>query len=225
MFEGVKKVSVSFGLREPKTAPLQRGREDTLMKKDNLIALPGRDEPLADTRSVLDELAREGARRMLQAALEAEVAEYLEQHRMQLDGDGHRLVVRNGHLPERDLITGVGPVRLQQPRVRDKREDEKFTSKILPPFLRRAPSVDALIPVLYLKGVSTGDFSEALAAILGPNAAGLSPTNVVRLKEGWKKDYEAWNQRDLTGRKYVYWWADGIYFNVRLDKDARACSC
>jgi len=192
------------------------------MKKDNLIALPGRDEPLADTRSVLDELAREGARRMLQAALEAEVAEYLEQHRMQLDDDGHRLVVRNGHLPERDLITGVGPVQLKQPRVRDKRDGEKFTSKILPPFLRRAPSVDALIPVLYLKGVSTGDFSEALAAILGPNAAGLSPTNVVRLKDGWKKDYEAWSQRDLSSKKYVYWWADGIYFNVRLDRD-RPC--
>ncbi len=159
---------------------------------------------------------------MLQAALETEVAEYLEQHRMQLDDDGHRLVVRNGHLPERDLVTGVGPVRLKQPRVRDNREGEKFTSKILPPFMRRAPSVDALIPVLYLKGVSTGDFSEALKAILGPNAAGLSPTNVVRLKEGWKKDYEAWSKRDLSGKKYVYWWADGIHFNVRLDKD-RPC--
>lgn len=192
------------------------------MKKDNLIALRGRDEPNEAPRSVLDELAREGARVMLQAALEAEVAEYLEQHRMQLDDDGHRLVVRNGHLPERDLVTGVGPVRLKQPRVRDKREGEKFTSKILPPFLRRAPSVDALIPVLYLKGVSTGDFSEALEAILGPNAAGLSPTNVVRLKEGWKKDYEAWSKRDLSSKKYVYWWADGIYFNVRLDKD-RPC--
>ena len=192
------------------------------MKKDNLIGLHGRDDPEESPRSVLDELAREGARRMLQAALEAEVAEYLEQHQLELDGEGHRLVVRNGRLPERDLITGVGPVRLKQPRVRDKREGEKFTSKILPPFLRRAPSVDALIPVLYLKGVSTGDFSEALAAILGPNAAGLSPTNVVRLKEGWKTDYETWSKRDLSGKKYVYWWADGIYFNVRLDKD-RPC--
>ncbi|HXK36351.1 MAG TPA: IS256 family transposase [Candidatus Paceibacterota bacterium] len=192
------------------------------MKKDNLIALPGRDEPVESQRSVLDELAREGARRMLQAALETEVADYLEHHQTLLDDDGHRLVVRNGHLPERDLITGVGPVRLTQPRVRDKRDGEKFTSKILPPFLRRAPSVDALIPVLYLKGVSTGDFSEALAAILGPNAAGLSPTNVVRLKEGWKKDYETWSSRGLSAKKYVYWWADGIYFNVRLDRD-RPC--
>lgn len=192
------------------------------MKKDNLFALRDREKPAESPRSVLDELVREGARRMLQAALETEVAEYIDQHRKQLADDGHRLVVRNGYLPERDLVTGVGPVRLKQPRVRDKRAGKKFTSKILPPFLRRAPSVDALIPVLYLKGVSTGDFSEALEAILGPNAAGLSPTNVVRLKEGWKKDYEAWSQRDLSGKKYVYWWVDGIYFNVRLDKD-RPC--
>ena len=159
---------------------------------------------------------------MLQLALEEEVAEYLQRHRSQTDDAGHRCPVRNGHLPERDLITGAGPVRIKQPRVRDERAGERFTSKILPPFLRRAPSVDALIPVLYLKGVSTGDFSEALAAILGPNAAGLSSTNVVRLKEGWKKDYDAWTQRDLTGKKYVYMWADGIYFKVRLDRD-RPC--
>jgi len=192
------------------------------MKKDNLIDIRGREEPFETPRSVLDELAREGARRMLQEALEAEVVEYLQRHRKYVDDGGHRLVIRNGYLPERDLVTGVGPVRLKQPRVRDKRAGQKFTSKILPPFLRRAPSVDALIPILYLKGVSTGDFSEALAAILGPTAAGLSPTNVVRLKEGWKKDYQDWSKRDLSKKKYVYWWADGIYFNVRLDKD-RPC--
>lgn len=192
------------------------------MKKDNVIDLQGRDEVESNPRSILEELAREGARRMLQAALESEVAEYLERNRAQTDSDGHRLVVRNGHLPERNLVTGVGPVCIKQPRIRDNREGEKFTSKILPPFLRRTPSVDALIPILYLKGVSTGDFSDALAAILGPNAAGLSPTNVVRLKDGWKKDYDTWSKRDLSGKKYVYWWADGIYFNVRLDKD-RPC--
>lgn len=192
------------------------------MKKDNLIALHGRDEPEQSPKSVLDELVREGARRMLQAALETEVDEYLQRHQFAVDAEGHRLAVRNGHLPERDLITGAGPLRIKQPRVRDKRDGEKFTSKILPPFMRRAPSVDALIPVLYLKGISTGDFGEALEAILGPNAAGLSATNVVRLKEGWKKDYDDWSKRDLSKKKYVYWWADGIHFKVRLEKD-RPC--
>ena len=136
--------------------------------------------------------------------------------------DGHRQVVQNGYLPERDLVTGVGPMRIRQPRVRDRRPAHRFSSRILPPFLRRVPSVDALIPVLYLKGVSTGDFSEALAAILGPQAVGLSATNIVRLKEGWQEDYQAWAKRDLTGRRYVYWWADGIYFNVRLEAE-RPC--
>lgn len=192
------------------------------MRKNNVVALRGRDEPSENPQSVLDELVREGARRMLQTALEAEVGEYMERHRTLVDEGGHRLVVRNGHLPERDLITGVGPVRIKQPRVRDEREGKKFTSKILPPFMRRAPSIDALIPVLYLKGVSTGSFGEALAAILGPNAAGLSATNIVRLKEGWKKDYDDWSNRDLSEKKYVYMWADGIYFNVRLERD-RPC--
>ncbi len=215
-------MSVSFGLREPKHAPCLGSRKDTLMKKDNVISLQGRDEPFESPRSILDELVREGARRMLQTALENEVGEYMEHHQALVDAEGHRLVVRNGHLPERDLITGAGPLRIKQPRVRDERGGKKFTSKILPPFMRRAPSVDTLIPVLYLKGVSTGSFGEALSAILGPNAAGLSPTNIVRLKEGWKKDYNDWAKRDLTGKKYVYMWADGIYFNVRLDKD-RPC--
>ena len=119
-------------------------------------------------------------------------------------------------------MTGIGPLPVKQPRVRDRRDARRFTSKILPPFLRRVPSIDALIPVLYLKGVSTGDFSEALAAILGPNAAGLSASNVVRLKEGWHKEFDAWSRRDLSGKRYAYIWADGLYFNVRLDKD-RPC--
>jgi putative transposase len=159
---------------------------------------------------------------MLHEAIEGEVAEYIERHRTVTDEQGHRLVIRNGHLPERDLLTGAGPVRICQPRVRDGREGHRFSSQILPPFLRRVPSLDALIPLLYLKGVSTGDFSEALRAILGPNAPGLSPTNIVRLKDGWQKDYEAWSKRDLSGKRYVYWWADGIYFNVRLEPD-RPC--
>ena len=192
------------------------------MKKDNIISIQGRDQPATDPTTVLDEIVREGARRMLQASLEAEVTEYVERHGNRVDAQGHRVVVRNGYLPERDLVTGAGPVHIKQPRARDERVGHKFTSKILPPFLRRVPSVDALIPVLYLKGVSTGDFTEALGAILGPNAAGLSATNIVRLKEGWKKDYEAWSKRDLSAKRYVYLWADGIYFNVRLEKD-RPC--
>lgn len=159
---------------------------------------------------------------MLQAALDVEVASYLERHANIVDVQGRRMVVGNGHLPERDLVTGAGPVRIKQSRIRDKREGYKFNSNILPPFLRRVPSVDALIPALYLKGVSTGNFTEALEAILGPNAVGLSPTNIVRLKEGWTKEYEDWAKRDLSNKRYVYWWADGIYFNVRLQKD-RPC--
>ena len=132
------------------------------------------------------------------------------------------ITVRNGHLPERDIISGAGPLRIRQQRVRGRDSGIRFTSCILPPFLRRVPSVDALIPVLYLKGISTSDFSEALEAILGPHAAGLSATNIVRLKEGWKAEYEAWARRDLTDKRYVYWWVDGIYFNVRLEPE-RPC--
>ena len=130
--------------------------------------------------------------------------------------EGQRAVVRNGSMPARPIITGLGPMEVKQPRVRDRRPGEKvrFTSNILPRYLRRVPSVDGLIPALYLRGISTGDFSEALEAILGPNAAGLSAANIVRLKEGWETEYDQWEARDLKGKHYVYWWADGIYFNV-----------
>ena len=175
-----------------------------------------------ESKSALDALLTEGARRMLQAAIEAEVGEYIAEHTDVRDGSGHRQVVRNGYLPSRELVTGVGPVRVKQPRVHDRRSGHRFTSKILPPFMRRVPSIDALIPALYLKGISTGDFSEALQAILGEHAAGLSPTNIVRLKQGWEQEYREWTGRDLSGKRYVYWWADGIYFNVRLEPD-RPC--
>jgi len=177
---------------------------------------------ISESGSALDRLLREGARRLLQAALDNEVTEYLAKMGHRQTEDGRREVVRNGRLPERELVTGVGPVAIHQPRVRHRESEARFTSRILPPFMRRVPSVDALIPALYLKGISTGDFAEALEAILGPNASGLSATNIVRLKEGWKADYEAWTARDLTGKRYVYWWADGIYFNVRLDPE-RPC--
>ena len=167
-------------------------------------------------------MLREGARQLLATAVETEVAEYIERHAVLRDGAGRRLVVRNGHLPQRDLVTGIGPVPVRQPRVLDRRPGERFTSAILPPFMRRVPSVDALIPCLYLKGISTGDFSEALTAILGPGAKGLSATNIVRLKEVWEQEYGQWRTRPLTGKEYAYIWVDGIHFNVRLD-DERTC--
>jgi putative transposase len=189
------------------------------VKEDKVLSLKGPVE--VDAKSPLEQLIAEGARKMLQAAIEQEIEEYLQAHRDRQGAEGRATVVRNGHLPERQLVTGVGPIAVRQPRVRH-RDGQSFSSAILPKYLRRVPSVDALIPALYLKGISTGDFSEALAAILGENASGLSATNIVRLKAGWEADYKAWCQRDLSQKRYVYWWADGIYFNVRLE-DARPC--
>ena len=176
----------------------------------------------SEARSALDEALREGARRMLMAALEAEVDEHIERHRERRDAAGRRLVVRNGRLPRRQLQTGVGPIPIEQPRVHGRRAGERFTSAILPRYLRRAPSLEALIPWLYLKGVSTNDFPEALQALLGEGAAGLSPSTIVRLKSAWEQEFRAWAEGDLSGKHYVYLWADGIYFNVRLS-DERPC--
>jgi len=160
---------------------------------------------------------------MLQEAIEVEVADYVDQRLGERDPkSGHRLVVRNGALPGREILSSLGPIRMEQPRVRDRREGKKFTSATLPPYLRRAPSLEALIPTLYLKGVSTNDFPDALAAILGEGARGLSASTIVRLKESWEKEYETWQRRDLTGKRYVYFWADGVYFNVRLSEE-RPC--
>ncbi len=128
----------------------------------------------------------------------------------------------NGSHKQREVTTGIGKIPIKQPRVNDRREGQRFTSAILPKYARRSPSIDTLIPTLYLKGVSTSSFSEALEAIPGKGAPGLSPTNVTRLKQIWEDEYKSWKQRDLTGKHYVYVWADGIYFNVRLDKD-RPC--
>jgi transposase-like protein len=159
-----------------------------------------------------------------------EVEEYLTAHGDQIDSAGHRLVVRNGHMPERQIQTGVGSVTVKQPRVNDKRIDEngqrmRFSSKILPPYLRRTKSLEELIPWLYLKGISTGDFTEALQSLLGPEASGLSATSIVRLKEIWKQEWADWNQRSLQGKQYVYIWADGIYFNIRLEDPGNNRQC
>ena len=190
------------------------------MRKDTRGVMPG--QAGNEVGSVLDEIVREGARRLLQHAIESEVADYVDGHLGELDDRGRRAVVRNGWMRRREVVTGAGPLPVRRPRVHDRRPDERFTSRILPPYMRRAPSIDALIPALYLRGISTGDFQEALESILGPDAVGLSATNVVRLKDIWKQEYQEWSRRDLKGKHYVYIWADGIYFNVRLD-DERTC--
>lgn len=178
-------------------------------------------------KDALIEVLRNGAQRMLTAALEAEVEAYIEGQKHSLDERGHRLVVRNGHLPEREITSGIGPLEVRQPRINDRRVDEAgdrlhFTSSILPPYLRRTKSIDDLVPWLYLKGISSGGFSDALSSLLGPDAPGLSATNVVRLKQVWEQEFEGWNKRSLSNKRYVYLWVDGVHFNVRLEGE-RAC--
>jgi transposase-like protein len=178
------------------------------------------------TKDALTEICKEGARRMLATALEAEVEEFVSQFASVMDADGRRVVRRNGYAKERKLQTGLGDVPVRAPRVRDDRKESdervKFTSEILPPYLRRTKAIEELLPWLYLKGVSTGDFSEALAALLGPDAPGLSATQIVRLKTSWEAEYESWAKRSLAHKRYVYVWADGIYFNARLTGE-RSC--
>jgi putative transposase len=176
--------------------------------------------PFEAPSSALEAVLRRGAQKLLIEAVEAEVAEFLEAHKNQVDGQGRRHVVRNGFLPEREIQTPLGNMVVRQARVRDRREGEQrevFTSAILPPYLRRTKSLEDLIPWLYLKGVSTGEFGEALQALVGADAKGLSATTITRLKGIWQHEYEEWSKRSLKGRRYVYMWADGIYFNVRLE--------
>jgi putative transposase len=176
----------------------------------------------------LTEILRQGARTLLAQAVDAEVADFLAKHADLKTEDGRQRVVRHGHLPEREVLTGIGSVAVRQPRVRDRAaaaDDPsriRFTPAILPPYLRRSKSIETLLPILYLKGISTGDFSEALTALLGKDAPGLSPTAIVRLKGGWLDEYEAWQKRDLSAKRYVYVWADGIYLQARLE-DEKQC--
>ena len=177
---------------------------------------------------LLDEIAREGARRMLIEALKAEADDYIERHRRDRDEQGHALVVRNGRGRARKLTVGAGTVEVRAPRVDDRRLDhngrrQRFTSHILPPYMRRSPKVAEVLPILYLRGLSTGDFRPALEALLGEDAAGLSPTTIARLTAGWEKEYKDFRRRELSGREYVYVWVDGIHFNIRLDDD-RLCT-
>jgi len=173
-------------------------------------------------RSTLDQILLQGAQQMLATAIEAEVQQYIDKHSALRDRSGRKQVVRNGRLPTRKIQTGAGAIEVSQPRINDRREGKQFTSLILPPYARRSPTMDCLIPLLYLKGVSTSDIPEALEPLLGPGAKGLSPANITKLTEGWHDEYQKWNGRSLEGKEYVYIWADGIYFNVRLSED-RPC--
>jgi putative transposase len=182
-----------------------------------------------DDRSPLDEIIRAGAQQMLQTAVDAEVSEFLLQHSDRRDEHGRRLVVRNGCLPSRELLTGAGRLEVSQPRVRDNSSEKEnrvtFSASILPPYLRRSKTIDDLIPWLYLKGISTGDFQEALQSLLGSDAKALGPNVVVRLKEKWGSEYDEWSRRDLSDKRYVYIWADGIHVNVRLEDEAQKRQC
>ena len=168
----------------------------------------------------LTEVLQAGAHKLLAQAIEAEVASFLEAYAALVDDAGRRRVVRNGYLPERAIQTGIGPVSVRQPRVRDRGDGAiRFTSAILPRYLRRTKSLEDLLPWLYLKGISTGDFSEALAALLGTQAPGLSASTITRLKEVWQDEMERWQRRDLTAKRYVYFWVDGIYFGARMEEE------
>ena len=206
--------------------PLARGGKEAALMFKVVGTESTQDE--VEGRSLLDEIAREGARRMLVAALESEVATYLETHSDEHDEEGHALVVRNGKGRTRKITLGAGTIPVSAPRVNDRRinavgERSRFTSRILPPYMRRSPKVAEVLPMLYLRGLSTGDFREALAALLGDDAAGLSATNIARLTNEWETEYRAFQKRSLADRDYVYVWVDGVHFNVRLEDD-RLCT-
>ena len=189
------------------------------MKKDTVVSL----KKPAEESDPLTSLLRDGARQLLHEAVEAELTDYLSQYQAERDSSGRRCVVRNGYLPARTLMTGLGEVAIRVPKTRDRDGGGRhFTSSLLPPYIKRTKSVESVLPWLYLKGVSTGEMSAALAALLGEQAKGLSAGTVSRLKQAWEQEYQGWRGRDLRRRRYVYVWVDGIYFNVR-GEDARQC--
>jgi putative transposase len=196
-------------------------RKDThTMSKDTVIEFK---KPERFVDDPITEVLRTGARKLLREALEAEIESFLSQYRDLKDHQAHQRVVRNGYLPERDIQTGIGQISVKVPRARDRKPDHesgslRFTSSLLPPYLRKTKSMEELIPWLYLKGISTGDFTEALAALLGTDAPGLSASTISRLKDIWQEDLKEWQKRDLSHKRYVYIWADGIYCNVRMEE-------
>jgi putative transposase len=179
---------------------------------------------------ILTETLREGAQQMLLDTVQKEVEDYLAGFAHVVDAQGHRLVVRNGIAKARTILTGIGPMTVEMPRIDDRRIDEKgercqFTSQIVPPYLRRTKAMEEFLPWLYLKGISTGDMTETLKALVGPQASGLSATTIVRLKEQWQGEWQAWSKRSLADQCYVYLWADGVYFNVRLEEEGNRRQC
>jgi putative transposase len=188
------------------------------MSKDNVFAIKKPDSFVDDP---ISEILRQGARSLISQALEIELGIFLNQYKDLRDQMGLQRIVRNGYLPERYIQTGIGPVSVKAPRIRDRHQKASkrihFSSAILPPYLRKTRSMEQLIPWLYLKGVSTGDFSDALAALVGKDAPGLSAPTISRLKTVWQQEYEQWQKRSLSGKRYVYFWADGVYCNVRMD--------
>src|SRR4051794_2649206 len=191
------------------------------MIQDNVVKLI---QPAAFS-DPLTEVLREGARALLAQAVEAEVAAFLGSHADKHTEEGRQRLVRHGHRPERAIMTGLGPVPVRAPRVRDRtgagESRIRFTSAILPPYARRSKSLEVLIPILYLKGISSGDFEDALAALLGPDAGGLSASSIARLKEAWSGEHARWSKRDLSAKRYVYFWVDGIHVQARLEADAQ----
>ena len=188
---------------------------------------PPEESKQEEVRMTLDGLAQEGARQLLMTALEEEVSDYIERHVQERDEKGHALVVRNGRAQARKLTMGCGTMELEAPRVNDKREVEgerqRFTSGILPPYMRRSPKVSEVLPLLYLRGLSTNDFRPALKELLGEDASGLSPTAITRLTGKWQSEYDEFHKRDLSKDTFAYIWIDGIHFNVRLEDD-RLCT-
>jgi putative transposase len=189
------------------------------MKDDTILKFS---DPVGISPDPLTDILRKGARDLLAQAVEAEVCDLMAKHAHLTDAAGHQRVVRHGYLPEREVMTGIGPVPVKVPRVRDRgkgAEKIRFSSTLLPPYLRRTKSIEELLPWLYLKGISTGDFGEALAALLGPDAGGLTSSTISRLKADWWSEYERWKRRDLSAKRYVYFWGDGVYFKPRMDAD------
>jgi len=181
-------------------------------------------ENLAEISLPLEELIRQGARKIIQQAIEVEVEILTSSYAHVVTTGGQRAVVRNGYQPERNILTAVGPVDVRVPKVRDRSKSGiKFNSNLVPPYVRKTPRISAALPWLYLKGISTGDMSEALQALLGDEAKGLSPAVVSRLKAQWAEDWKVWNQRDLSSEQYAYWWVDGVYTGMRADETDKQC--
>jgi transposase-like protein len=189
------------------------------MRNDNVFESK---KPEAFVDDQITRIIRQGAKKLLAQALEAEIELFINEYSELKDESGKQRIVKNGYRPEREIQSGIGPVPVKAPRARDRHSDPEerihFTSSILPPYLRKTRSMEELIPWLYLKGVSTGGFSDALTALVGPDAPGLSPGTISRLKSVWQQDLDQWQDRDLSGKRYVYFWADGIYCNVRMDE-------